>query len=224
MLLNMAAEPLLNSAPTNGILWQWSTGWVQYVEPLDAALHFDYSFAHDDWGINAHTFEADWVQPLGAGWTITPRIRYYTQSAADFYGTSFLGVAKRFTITPTQVIPDPTGLRINTPENFSSDQRLSGYGALSGGVTVEKQFAKGISLQTGFEYYTHQGSLKLGGGGEDSFADYDYWVANAALKLNLSSIGRSTLDGNHDHGDHPEPCQHSGGRLVRSYAWKRRAT
>jgi hypothetical protein len=31
--------------------WNWNARWVQYVEPLDAALHLDYSFAHDDWGI-----------------------------------------------------------------------------------------------------------------------------------------------------------------------------
>ncbi len=180
---------------------QWSAGWVQYVEPLDAALHFDYSFAHDDWGINAHTFEGDWVQPLGAGWTITPRIRYYSQSAADFYGAYFFGGGTAFDYN-SPLPDDPSIKTFNPPENFSSDQRLSGYGALSGGVTVEKQFAKGVSLQAGFEYYTHQGSLKLGGGGESSFADYDYWVANAALKVNLSSIGRSTIDGNHNHHDH----------------------
>jgi hypothetical protein len=62
-------------------------GYDRFIEPFNAALHFNYNFAHDDWGINAHTFEGDWVQPLGAGWTVTPRIRYYSQSAADFYTT-----------------------------------------------------------------------------------------------------------------------------------------
>jgi Protein of unknown function (DUF3570) len=65
--------------------WQWNLGWTQYVAPLDAALHFNYQFAHDDWDINAHTFAADWVQPLGAGWSISPRVRYYSQEAAFFY-------------------------------------------------------------------------------------------------------------------------------------------
>ncbi len=59
--------------------------YVQYIEPLNAAFHFDYRFSTDDWGIHAHTFEADWVQPIGNGWTVTPRIRYYSQSAANFY-------------------------------------------------------------------------------------------------------------------------------------------
>ena len=86
--------------------------------------------------------------------------------------------------TPKTIKFDPNKL----PAHYSSDQRLSGFGTLSGGVTVTKQFAKGVTLETGFEYYTHQGALKLGGGGEAAYANYDYWVANAALKVNLEAL------------------------------------
>ena len=53
---------------------QYNVGgrYAQYINLFDAALHFDYRFSADDWGIQAHTFEADWVQPLGSGWTVTP--------------------------------------------------------------------------------------------------------------------------------------------------------
>ncbi len=195
----------LEQRPEQRNLWHWQTGWVQYVAPLDAALHFDYSFALDDWGINAHTFEADWVQPVGSGWTVTPRIRYYSQSAADFYGAYFFSNGKTLATNPNPQSPGyPNVMVAKPPENFSSDQRLSGFGTLSGGITVAKEFAKGIRLETGFEYYTHQGGLKLGGGGEDSFADYDYWVANAALKVNLSAVGQGAASsGAHHHADHP---------------------
>ncbi|MEQ1557670.1 MAG: DUF3570 domain-containing protein [Methyloglobulus sp.] len=177
--------------------WNWSARWTQYLEPLNAAVHVGYSFAHDDWGINAHTFEGDWVQPLGAGWTVTPRIRYYSQEAADFYQPIFKVNATIDHLTGTLDVR-----QLNIPDNFSSDQRLSGYGALSGGVTVAKEFAKGIGLEAGFEYYTHQGSLKLGGGGEQAFADFDYWVANAALKVNLSALGQGGASGGGGHGNH----------------------
>jgi hypothetical protein len=70
--------------------WNWSARWAQYVAPFDAAVHLDYQFAHDDWGINAHTFAADWVQPLSSGWTVTPRVRYYSQDAANFYQPYFV--------------------------------------------------------------------------------------------------------------------------------------
>lgn len=177
---------------------QWGLGgrYVQYVDALNAAFHFDYRFSTDDWSIESHTFEADWVQPLGWGWTVTPRIRYYSQDEADFYAPYLLvKEAKQVEIINGQ----PTNVT-NLPSNFSSDQRLSGYGALSGGVTVSKQFAKGIALETGFEYYTHQGSLKIGGGGEGSYSDFDYWVANAALKVNLDAL--SMGGGSHNHHDH----------------------
>ncbi len=176
--------------------WNWTARWVQYVEPLDAALHLDYQFAHDDWGINAHTFAADWVQPLGDGWAVTPRIRYYSQEAANFYQAFF-----------KLKVPFESGTDViqpNLPSSFSSDQRLSGYGTLSGGLTVSKQFAKSVGFEAGFEYYTHQGGLKLGGGGEQAFADFDYWVANAALKVNLSALGQGGSGGNHQHTDHAD--------------------
>jgi Protein of unknown function (DUF3570) len=177
--------------------WNWTTRWVQYVAPLDAALHLGYSFAHDDWGINAHTFDADWVQPLGQGWAITPRIRYYSQEAADFYQPFFV-VDKADSDNPKN--------RNNSvlPDNFTSDQRLSGYGILSGGVTVAKEFAKGVGIEAGVEYYSHQGGLKLGGGGEGSFADFNYWAANAAIKINLSALGQGGSGGSLDHANHAE--------------------
>ena len=183
---------------------QWNLGgrYVQYINALDAALHFDYHFSADDWGIQAHTFEADWVQPLGSGWTVTPRVRYYSQDAADFY-TPWL-VTKQGFKSKSDANGKPIGLPYDPsklPANFSSDQRLSGYGALSGGVTVTKQFAKGLSLETGFEYYTHQGSFKIGGGGEGAYADFDYWAANAALKVDLAALSLGG-GGGHSHTGH----------------------
>jgi hypothetical protein len=180
---------------------QWGLGgrFVQFIDPFNAALHFDYRFNADDWGIQSHAFEADWIQPLGLGWTVTPRIRYYSQDAADFYRPYVVikGVGNEVNV------PDKGYLFSNKlPDNFSSDQRLSGYGTLSGGVTIAKQFAKGLTLEGGFEYYTHKGSLKIGGGGEDAYADYDFWVANAALKLSLEALSLGGESGGFDHTMH----------------------
>ena len=173
---------------------QWSVGgrYVQYINGIDAALHFDYHFSADDWGISAHTFEADWVQPVGGGWTITPRVRYYSQDAADFYHP-YLVINKSSTGNNDYK---------NLPSSYSSDQRLSGYGALSGGVSISKRFAKGVTLETGFEYYTHAGSLKIGGGGEGNYSDFNYFVANAALKVNLSALNFGGSAGDQDHHEH----------------------
>lgn len=219
--------------------------YVQYIEDLDAAVHFDYRFFHDDWGINAHTFEADWSQPLGNGWTVTPRIRYYSQDAADFY-TPYMVSRQAYSSPAVDVNGNRIMVNANAPDNgleytfdpgtgdyvdqnggrvpssqfnplpkttyfdsnklpahYSSDQRLSGYGTLSGGITISKQFAKGVSLEAGAEYYTHAGSLKLGGGGEGDYADFDFYMVNAALKVDLSALSLSGGEhGHHHHGHH----------------------
>ncbi len=58
---------------------------VRYIAPLDAALHLAYRYSEDDWDVRTHTLEAEWVQPLPGGWTLAPRLRYYTQTAASFH-------------------------------------------------------------------------------------------------------------------------------------------
>ncbi len=188
--------------------------YVQHIDALNSALHLDYRFFHDDWGINAHTFEADWVQPISNDWVVTPRIRYYSQSQADFYQPYL--VSKQATPGKFQSI-DSDGnavvTQLNTaqlPDNYSSDQRLSGFGALSGGLTLSKKFAKGVSFEIGAEYYVHAGSLKLGGGGEGAYADYNSYMANAALKVDLSTVSLANIkhaghghEGHaHHHGSH----------------------
>nr|WP_305888632.1 DUF3570 domain-containing protein [Methylomonas sp. SURF-2] len=173
--------------------------YVQHIAPLDAAMNLKYNYFLDDWGINAHTFEGKWVQPLPWGLTVTPTIRYYSQSAADFYH-------------PYLVLKTPGSGDANDPAayralnrqypHFSSDHRLSAYGALSGGVIVNKQFARGLNLEMGFEYYTHQGGLRLGGGGEGGYADFSAYSANAALKVDLDTLGRGLAEGGGDHRHH----------------------
>jgi hypothetical protein len=201
---------LLETRPSERNQFNWHFGYNQYLEPLDAALHFDYHFAHDDWGINAQTLEADWAQPLGFGWTVTPRVRYYSQSSANFYYPFITQIDQNPTYnenTGEETTPQRTLKPL--PHYYSSDQRLSGFGALSGGLTVGKQLVKGIGLQAGFEYYSHQGGLKLDGGGEQGFADYDYWVANAALSVNLEALGQGV-----GHSSHSGHKPHHGGAAV----------
>ena len=246
-------QALLEQRPDKRNQFSLSTKYVQYINTLDAALHLSYQFSHDDWGINAHTFEAEWNQPLGRGWTVTPRVRYYSQDSADFYQpylTSNQAFSKRVVDTLGREIwvdasnpdngieyfrdenfnlVDSNGQIVNEsilnvknktiafdptqlPDNFSSDHRLAGYGALSGGIIISKQFARGISLEAGFEYYTHAGSLKLGEGGEESFSDFDYFSANAALSVDLDAVSlkrgfsKHSEHEQHQHGDHNAPA------------------
>jgi len=63
---------------------------------MQAKYHFDASFLNtvadvsyrymwDDWAINSHTLDTRFTIPVGATSYIEPHIRYYQQSAADFF-------------------------------------------------------------------------------------------------------------------------------------------
>ena len=206
--LNSTLLAFLEQRPESRQQWTENLRYVQHIAPFDAALHLDYRFYHDDWGIQAHTFSGDWIQPLGDGWSITPRVRYYTQDAADFYSPYLLSKQ-----AANKVSFDVNGHLTKTkydskllPKNYSSDYRLSGYGALSGGLTVSKKFAKGLELQAGAEYYTHAGGLKLGGGGEGNYTDFDGYLVNASLKVDLAALSIA----NSNHSEHSHHGHHHG--------------
>ncbi|HNP27044.1 MAG TPA: DUF3570 domain-containing protein, partial [Nitrosomonas sp.] len=241
---------LLEQRPNQRNQWAFSTKYIQHITPLDAALHLTYKFSTDDWAINTNTFSANWIQPLPYGWTITPRIRYYSQDAANFYDPFLISQqnfsAQAFDSLGRQIWVDPSNPEIEyfrddnfnlidsagnlvegatesfqqkkipfdskkLPDNYSSDHRLAGFGSLSGGFTLNKQFAKGIALEAGFEYYTRASSMKLGGGGGNSFADFDYYVVNAALKLNLESMRLPGSGGRIHHHHHHHENDKNGG-------------
>ncbi len=169
--------------PDERNLWTWNTEFSHYFAAPDAALHLDYRLSHDDWSITSHTLEASWSQGVGASLIVAPRIRYYSQDAADFYRPYFIfGEA-----APVQSPGGPLDFTRFPVDHYASDHRLSGFGALSAGITLTKRFGNGVSLEGGAEYYEHGGDLKLGGGGEDAYADFDYYVVNLALKIDLGS-------------------------------------
>ncbi|MGR8930706.1 MAG: DUF3570 domain-containing protein [Gammaproteobacteria bacterium] len=183
--LEMVSTELFREVrPNSRNMWSFSNRLNQHLPNLDASVHFDYRFYTDDWGIDSHTFELKWYQNLAGGFTVTPGIRYYSQSQADFFAPYFLA-------------PRADG-------HYSSDFRLSGFGDLSGGITIGKEFARGIKLTAGFEYVTHSGNLKLGGGGIGDYADFDYYIAHANLNIDLGARPFTLGGGGGDHSHHHE--------------------
>ncbi|HEX4506457.1 MAG TPA: DUF3570 domain-containing protein [Alphaproteobacteria bacterium] len=185
-------EQALEQRPTVRNQFNFDARFIQYIAGTDAALHVDYKFFHDDWGIDAHALELNWYQPLGDGWMVVPGLRYYTQSAADFYKPFFL-FNQPF---PTRLPANPAlGPRIDFSKlpikYFSSDERLSGYGSLGGQIAISKQIRDDLKFEVGAEYSAREGSLKLGGGGESGFADLTSYSVYAQLKFDLT--GRDPL-------------------------------
>ena len=180
----------------------WDFRLVQFVEATDASVHGGYRFFVDDWGITAHTFDLDWVQPVEA-WTVTPRFRYYSQNGASFYQPYFLFQGKA-PVGPSGHF-NLAGVPLNA---YSSDYRLSAYGAISGGLTVARPIGKAMAFEAGFEYYAHGGDLRLGGAGQGSWSNFDYYQFNAAVKVDLSAVSNAKLSAEPDHEGHDHGGNH----------------
>jgi hypothetical protein len=155
--------------PGEKFQWAWLTQYVRHFKQFNsAALHSDYRFYTDDWGINAHTVEISWHQPIADGWQLIPRFRYYSQDKADFYQPFF-----------------------NSSEQlqaYSSDYRLAGFGALSGGIKLSKEFTQikalsQVKFQAGVEYYDRKASYQLGGSNSGSFDDFSYYLVTASVNI-----------------------------------------
>lgn len=125
--------------------------WNHHIAATDGTTRLTYRYYRDSFGVRGHTLGAEYVQPLSDGWTLTPEVRLYTQSAASFYYDpvydSKLGA------------PFPPGY--NGTGYMSADQRLSGFGAVTLGLKASKQIDKLWSVDAKVSAYQQRGSWRL---------------------------------------------------------------
>jgi hypothetical protein len=62
---------------------------ARYFLPYRAVLHGEFRWFTDTWGIDASTVRLGYTQPFGKRWVIEGGLRWYDQSAADFYSDLF---------------------------------------------------------------------------------------------------------------------------------------
>jgi len=185
---------LLERRPDHRNQVSLSTRLVRYLDWTGASLHLGYAFGWDDWDVRSHTLDLEIGQPLPWSFTITPRLRYYSQSEADFYRSYLVSEQAYQTVEigPGGVTLRPYD-RSLLPNHFSSDHRLSAYGSLAAGATLAKDLERGVHLELSFEYYLHRGDYRLGGGGEASFADYDAWTLSGVFKVDLAALANARV-------------------------------
>jgi hypothetical protein len=94
--------------------WTASTGYRHFFIGQNAALHADYRYFNDDWGISSHTIDVAWHQNLGQRSQLIPFLRYYTQDEADFFSNQ-VDFNARY---------------------YADDSRLSAFGSLSAGLRI----------------------------------------------------------------------------------------
>lgn len=124
---------LIDTRPDNKTQIAWSNSYRRYIRGSDAAWHVNYRLYHDDFGVTSHTADMSWHQNFGNTIQVIPMLRYYNQSAADFF-------------TNVDDFSRPA------TDFQSSDYRLSAFGAISAGLTVKTTVGDWDATLTGERY------------------------------------------------------------------------
>ncbi len=115
-----ALVPTPDSRPDMRNQVSWLTRYRHHFESVGGTLHGNYQFYIDDWDLSSHQFEVAWYQGVFQWLRLIPSFRYYSQSQAEFY-------APFFESRPSS-------------GHWSSDYRLSPFGALSFRIRSETRF------------------------------------------------------------------------------------
>jgi hypothetical protein len=138
----------------------WSNSYRRFFISANAAFHVNYRYYHDDFGISSHTSDVSWHQNFGRTFQLVPQLRYYSQSAADFF-------------TNVDDFLSPIS------EYQSSDYRLSAFGAVSGGISVIADMGSWKATLTAERYLAN-----------DKYSAYEVSQPSTALvKYNRVSLG-----------------------------------
>ncbi|MCB0332592.1 MAG: DUF3570 domain-containing protein [Bdellovibrionales bacterium] len=149
-----------DNRPDSRDRYAWLTRYVLYVPELEGSFHADYRYYRDSWGVQSHTFDTMWYQPLDEVWMLRPHIRFYSQDKADFYSNTF----------------PPT--RIST---YSADQRLSGFGELTTGLKLSRDFGDDFSLSLGVDVVQQHGSWKLFSEGSPDIENFSETIVSFGI-------------------------------------------
>ena len=104
-------------------------------DSLHGSVEASYRYYNDSYGISAHTLGLAWYQHLGKHLILAPSVRYYEQSAADFYAVKFAG-------------PRPV---------FSSDYRLSNLDSVTYGLKLVVKFSERFNFSLAYDRYAMHG-------------------------------------------------------------------
>jgi hypothetical protein len=149
----------LDYRPDQRQIFAWLTRFNQHLAASDATLRLSYRYLHDSFGSVSNTLEATWVQPLPQGWSAAPNLRYYTQSAADFY------------MNP----PFPDGYV--SGQFYTADTRLSAFGAFTLGLSVTKSLPDRWSANFKIDFYRQRSDWRVGGSGSPDIEPFSArWI------------------------------------------------
>ena len=132
---------------------------AHYFPSVHGSVEGSYRYYMDSFGIDAHTVDLAWFQKLGRRWTLRPLVRFYSQSAADFYGVRFAGA----------------------PESYSSDYRVSALNSLGYGLKLV--FVPNARIQFDAEYLRYEQSGTDGVTPDDAYPAANVFIVGARIWL-----------------------------------------
>ncbi|MCX7174426.1 MAG: DUF3570 domain-containing protein [Proteobacteria bacterium] len=136
--------------------------WNHHFVSTDGTVRFSYRYYSDSGDIKAHTLGAEYVQPLAEGWTVTPLVRLYSQSAANFYIDA--------EAVPSPFAPSPPA----DASYYSGDQRVSAFGAHTLGLKLAKKINPDWLVDIKLENYGQRAAWRLFGTGSPYLAAFNY--------------------------------------------------
>ena len=131
-------------------------GELKYGFERGDVLTTSYRFTSDDWGIQSHTLDAKYRYVFGDKYFVEPHVRYYAQTAADFY-KSYLVQGQDFNINAGKIDP--------LVSEASADSRLGAFDATTFGVKMGMSLPHDRELSLRVEQYdqTAQDVKPIGG-------------------------------------------------------------
>jgi len=129
--------------------------WNHHFAGDGSTLRSSWRAYNDSWQVKASTLQLEWVKPVGGGVSLTPLLRYYTQSAASFYADPVYDTALGE--------PYPAGWDANAYNSL--DQRLSAFGAFTLGLKLQWAVDDVWTVDLKGEAYQQRGEWRAGGEG-----------------------------------------------------------
>lgn len=139
--------------------------WNHHFAATEGSSRLSYRYYSDSFAVRAHTFTAEYVQPLGYGFTVTPLLRIHSQSAASFYVDPVYDA--------TYGAPFPANYILGGNAFISQDQRLAAFGARSVGLKIARQITRDISVDLKLEGYRQRAGWRLFGQGSPGLEAFD---------------------------------------------------
>jgi len=132
--------------PTHRTKFIALVGLTKVFEKLGGTIDASYRFFADNRSLSSHTISLDWYQKIGDRFILRPHLRWYRQSAVDFYHVTLDGTG----IDPT---PIPTGLA----PFYSADYRLSEMDAFTYGLKGIFEATDWLRIDATVERYEMKG-------------------------------------------------------------------